>query len=156
MTSSEQQQSAELARLGGTSNVALVVVPIVLVFIIGILAAIAIPAYQDFTIRAQVSEGLYLAAGAKAAVTDYYKDHGAFPEDNETAGLSGPGALSGKFVTSVVVDDGSVVVTYGGNAHVILTDKTIVLSPAASSTGAVTWDCRSAEIQPRHLPAACR
>jgi len=156
ITSSEQQQSAELDRIGGTSSVALVVVPVFLIIMIGILAAIAIPAYQDYTIRAQVSEGLNLAAGAKAAVTEYYQDNGAFPEDNETAGLAEPGWISGSYVTSVVVDDGTVVVTYGGNAHVILTDKTLVLSPAALSSGTVTWECYSTEIQPKHLPAACR
>ncbi len=60
----------------------------IVVAIIGILAAIAIPAYQDYTIRAQVSEGLNLAGGAKAAVAEYTMDRGSFPDDNPIAGLS--------------------------------------------------------------------
>ncbi len=60
----------------------------IVVAIIGILAAIAIPAYQDYTIRAQVSEGLTLAAGAKTAVSEYFLERGAWPTDNATAGLA--------------------------------------------------------------------
>ena len=60
----------------------------IVVAIIGVLAAIAIPAYQDYTIRAQVSEGLTLASGAKAAVSEYYMNHGAWPTDNAVAGLA--------------------------------------------------------------------
>ena len=65
----------------------------IVVAIIGILAAIAIPAYQDYTIRAQVSEGLNLSGAAKAAVTEYFQDQGAFPADNATAGFEAAGAL---------------------------------------------------------------
>ncbi len=60
----------------------------IVVAIIGILAAVAIPAYQDYTIRAQISEGLTLSAGAKAAVSEYFMDRGAWPADNTTASLA--------------------------------------------------------------------
>ena len=156
MTSSEQQQSAELARIGGTSNVVLVVVPIFLVAMIGILAAIAIPAYQDYTIRAQVSEGLNLAGGARAAVTEYYQDTGTLPADNMTAGLEDPDRITGLYVSSLDVENGTIVVTYGIGAHSILLGKSIVLSPDVSDPGIVNWNCGSAEIAPKHLPAACR
>ena len=71
----------------------------IVVAIIGILAAIAIPAYQDYTIRAQVSEGLNLSAGAKAAVTEFFQDQGAFPANNVEAGIETPGNILGKYVT---------------------------------------------------------
>ncbi|MEJ2128762.1 MAG: pilin [Woeseiaceae bacterium] len=154
--SSEEQQAIELARIGGTSNVALVVAPLFIIMLIGILAAIAIPAYQDYTIRAQVSEGLNLAGGAKAAVTEYYQDTGSLPADNMAAGLADPQQISGNYVASIFVDDGVIVVTYGGQAHTILSGNSIVLSPDTTNAGVITWDCGSATIQPKHLPAACR
>ena len=75
----------------------------IVVAIIGILAAIAIPAYQDYTIRAQVSEGLNLSGGAKAAVTEYFQDRGAMPADNTEAGLAASGDIQGKYVSDVDV-----------------------------------------------------
>ena len=78
----------------------------IVVAIIGILAAIAIPAYQDYTIRAQVSEGLNLAGGAKAAVSEYTMDTGNFPVDNTEAGISAAATdINGKYTTSVTVAD---------------------------------------------------
>ena len=70
----------------------------IVVAIIGILAAIASPAYKDYTIREQVSEGLILAGGAKAAVSEYTMDRGTFPTDNATAGLSTAASIDGKYV----------------------------------------------------------
>ena len=75
----------------------------IVVAIIGILAAIAIPAYQDYTIRAQVSEGLNLSGGAKAAVTEYFQDQGAFPVNNAQAGLAPGVNINGKYVSQVLV-----------------------------------------------------
>lgn len=94
-----EQQSLELARAGGTSSVIIIVLPILAIFILGILAAIAIPAYQDYTIRAQVSEGLSLSAAAKAAVAEYYLDVGEVPADNATAGLEQHDRIIGKYVS---------------------------------------------------------
>ena len=91
----------------------------IVVAIIGILAAIAIPAYQDYTIRAQVSEGLNLMGACKAAVTEFYQDQGAFPGDNATAGLEAAANISGKYVTQVAVSGaGLCASTYGGDANV--------------------------------------
>ena len=134
----------------------------IVVAIIGILAAIAIPDYQDYTIRAQVSEGLNLSGGAKAAVTEYFQDRGTMPGDNTVAGLALPAEIAGKYVTSVDVGaNGVITVTYGGiaaEAHAVITGKTLEMTPSTAQAGSVTWDCASAgaAIANKHLPAACR
>ena len=130
----------------------------IVVAIIGILAAIAIPAYQDYTIRAQVSEGLNLAGGAKAAVTEYTQDRGIYPTDNSTAGISVANTIKGKYVASVTVgDDGVVTVAYGSGAHSLINGDSIQLAPTTSA-GSVRWACTSKDnaIANKHLPAACR
>ena len=129
----------------------------IVVAIIGILAAIAIPAYQDYTIRAQVSEGLSLAGGAKAAVTEYYQDRGLMPGDNKTAGLPASNTIGGDYVGDVAVGAGGVItVTYSGaDAHQQINGDSITLTPATTA-GAVNWICDSATIADNHVPAACR
>ena len=128
----------------------------IVVAIIGILAAIAIPAYQDYTIRAQVSEGLNLSAGAKAAVTEYFQDQGAMPADNAEAGIEASGNIAGKYVASVAVAAGVITVTYGGdvNAAVTAAAGTLSLSPTGNA-GSVVWACTS-NMENKWLPAACR
>ena len=127
----------------------------IVVAIIGILAAIAIPAYQDYTIRAQVSEGLNLAGGAKAAVSEYTMDRGTFPTNNALAGLSTAASISGKYVVSVTNASGLITVDYGNSAHTTLAAGNLQLS-AATNAGSVEWICKSADIADKHLPAACR
>jgi type IV pilus assembly protein PilA len=133
----------------------------IVVAIIGILAAIAIPAYQDYTIRAQVSEGLNLSGGAKAAVTEYFQDRGVMPGDNAEAGLAALGEIQGKYVASVsvgAVQDGQIQVTYGKESHAIIDTATLEMTPDTTQPGSVQWTCASAaaSIANKHLPSACR
>jgi len=127
----------------------------IVVAIIGILAAIAIPAYQDYTIRAQVSEGLNLGGGAKTAVSEYFQDRGAWPTDNNEAGLSVAGDIEGKYVTGVAVAANVVTVSYGNDAHAQITGDDLLLT-ATDNTGSIGWACSSADLQDKHMPAACR
>ena len=127
----------------------------IVVAIIGILAAIAIPAYQDYTIRAQVSEGLNLAGGSKVAVTEFYQDTGAFPTTNVMAGVSNAIQINGKYTTQVVIGAaGAITVTYGGAANTNLATGTLTLTPT-DNIGAVEWAC-TASFANKWLPASCR
>ncbi|EMU1581255.1 pilin, partial [Neisseria gonorrhoeae] len=80
----------------------------IVIAIVGILAAVALPAYQDYTARAQVSEAILLAEGQKSAVTEYYLNHGEWPENNTSAGVANPTEIKGKYVQSVTVANGVV------------------------------------------------
>ena len=134
----------------------------IVVAIIGILAAIAIPAYKDYTIRAQVSEGLNLASGAKAAVSEYYMDRGIFPATNAEAGVVPAATIIGRYATDVTVGaNGTITVTYAQpdtHADLVAAGGLLVLTPtAAAAQASVTWDCDTGStIQPKWLPAACR
>ncbi|HFA9004740.1 TPA: pilin, partial [Neisseria gonorrhoeae] len=80
----------------------------IVIAIVGILAAVALPAYQDYTARAQVSEAILLAEGQKSAVTEYYLNHGEWPENNGNAGVASPADIKGKYVKEVEVKNGVV------------------------------------------------
>jgi type IV pilus assembly protein PilA len=130
----------------------------IVVAIIGILAAIAIPAYSDYTIRAQVSEGITLAGGAKAAVSEFVMDRGAFPADNNEAGLSAATDISGRYTTSITNVNGIITIVYGGSgpAHAELAGDTLMLS-AVTSPGSVIWACpTTGTVLAKHRPATCR
>ncbi|ENX3855365.1 pilin, partial [Neisseria gonorrhoeae] len=80
----------------------------IVIAIVGILAAVALPAYQDYTARAQVSEAILLAEGQKSAVTEYYLNNGEWPENNTSAGVASASDIKGKYVESVTVANGVV------------------------------------------------
>jgi type IV pilus assembly protein PilA len=115
----------------------------IVVAIIGILAAIAIPAYQDYTIRAQVTEGLNLASAAKAAVSETYSSTGEWPADNAAAGLGAATEISGKYVSSVEVADNQVTITFGNQANPEIDGDTLLLTAGTSDNGDVVWQCGS-------------
>ncbi len=128
----------------------------IVVAIIGILAAIAIPAYQDYTIRAQISEGLMLSAGAKAAVSEYFMDRGTWPADNSTAGVADKHDIIGKYTEHVEVEDNVIEIKYGYDCHAAIFDEKIELT-AVDNNGSISWTCATAgTIEAKHLPAACR
>jgi type IV pilus assembly protein PilA len=113
----------------------------IVVAIIGILAAIAIPAYQDYTIRAQVTEGLNLASAAKTAVAESFASNQVFPTNNATAGLDVAANINGKYVTQVAVGTGGqITITYGNQATVIA-GKVLQLTPYTSLNNDVSWQC---------------
>ena len=132
----------------------------IVVAIIAILAAIALPAYQDYPIRSQVSEGSVLADGAKTAVAEYYSNRGTPPTNNASAGLATNTSITGKFVSQLTVAAGLITATFGNTlgqrANSAIVGSTLIFSPTFGATaGSTVWKCSSA-IAPKWLPTICR
>ncbi|CNP19478.1 pilin PilE [Neisseria gonorrhoeae] len=148
----------------------------IVIAIVGILAAVALPAYQDYTARAQVSEAILLAEGQKSAVTEYYLNHGKWPENNDSAGVASASKIIGKYVKSVTVTNG--VVTAQMNPSGVnneIKGKKLSLW-AKRENGSVKWFCgqpvkresnnadaddvtddtNGTKIDTKHLPSTCR
>lgn len=145
----------------------------IVVAIIGILASIAIPAYQDYTIRAQVVEAFSITGELKLSIKDYYKDRGRFPANNEEAGVPLPEHLIGNYVSKVEVVDGAMHVQLGNYVNTQLAGQTITIRPifvSASPTSPISWICGyrnppkgmqatgedRTTLELKHLPGACR
>lgn len=131
----------------------------IVIAIIAILAAIAIPAYQNYLIRAQVSEGVNLADGAKAAVWDYVSNFGTFPTSNQVANLPAAASINGNYVSGVNVANGKITVSFADPAtNVAIKSEQLVLSPSMG-TGSITWSCSTASgttLDLKYLPSVCR
>jgi type IV pilus assembly protein PilA len=128
----------------------------IVVAIIAILAAIAIPAYRDYLIRTQVSEGATLTGAAKVAVDEYYANYGVAPGTNGDAGLAAATDIKGDYVDSVTVEDGVITATLDGTkANAALAGKALVLTPTFNA-GSTSWNCTDSTVDPKYLPSSCR
>ncbi|MBH6504714.1 pilin [Neisseria meningitidis] len=145
----------------------------IVIAIVGILAAVALPAYQDYTARAQVSEAILLAEGQKSAVTEYYLNHGIWPSNNTSAGVATSSKIKGKYVKEVEVKNGVVTATMlSSGVNNEIKGKKLSLW-AKRQDGSVKWFCgqpvtRAAanaddvaadstnKIDTKHLPSTCR
>ncbi|HFR8712038.1 TPA: pilin, partial [Neisseria gonorrhoeae] len=113
----------------------------IVIAIVGILAAVALPAYQDYTARAQVSEAILLAEGQKSAVTEYYLNNGEWPKDNGSAGVASASDIKGKYVKEVEVKNGVVTAQMASsNVNKEIKDKKLSLW-AKRQDGSVKWFC---------------
>ncbi|ENS6583278.1 pilin [Neisseria gonorrhoeae] len=151
----------------------------IVIAIVGILAAVALPAYQDYTARAQVSEAILLAEGQKSAVTEYYLNHGEWPKNNDEAGVASSGEIKGKYVESVTVTNGVVTAEMKSDGvNKEIKGKRLSLW-AKRQAGSVKWFCGrpvqranvaaanddkaddvtkddTNAIETKHLPSTCR
>ena len=126
----------------------------IVVAIIGILAAVALPAYSDYTKRAHVSEGLALASGAKNSVTDYFTSEGELPNSNGSAGISSATSITGNAVRSVGIgNSGVITVIYNTKVE---SGTTITITPNTTSGGSITWTCSAGTVDNKFRPANCR
>lgn len=158
---------AIVQRLVGSSSggapAVVAVAAVVGVMFIGVLAAIAIPAYQDYTIRAQVVEGLNLSARLQTSLAQSYAAAGNWPADLASAGLDGAD-YAGHYVSDMDVSGGVILIHYGNAAHRTIAGRTLSLSPTTSTDGSVEWVCGYAagggatatDIPPKYLPSLCR
>ena len=147
----------------------------IVIAIIGILASLAVSAYQTYTVRAQVAEGLQMAAGAKVPIVDSFTNSGAAPIDRAAAGMSpDPTDSRGNYVSQVAVTNGRLDVTFSGpRSHQAIIDKTLSLTPYVTPGNTIIWRCGNAPVpggallqnganhlpatvEPRYLPSSCR
>ncbi|MEM8685503.1 MAG: pilin [Pseudomonadota bacterium] len=147
----------------------------IVVAIIGILASLAVSAYQTYTVRAQIAEGLNMAAGAKAPITDAFTNDGVAPANRAAAGMSpDPTSTRGAYVRSVDISNGRIDITFGGpRAHQDIIGETLSLTPYESEGNTIIWRCGSGPepngnlleggdahqdptLDERYLPSTCR
>ncbi|MEL6447680.1 MAG: pilin [Pseudomonadota bacterium] len=117
----------------------------IVVAIIGILSSLAITAYQTYTIRAQVAEGISIATNAKAGIADIFIDRGEAPADRQVAGLTNDAAdTSGAYVTAVEIDNGRIGITFGNDANASIAGQTLYMTPYETGDLGVVWRCGNA------------
>ena len=148
-----QRQLGELSGRGGTSNIILILVLVFgFIIVIGILAAIAIPAYQDYVTRARTTDAAAFGTRAAESVAQYYYQHKQAPSSLEQSGFANALPQSVKQV-SVDAQNGMVTLTLSGGP---LDGKTLLMQPSLDANKQITWKCLSQEIQDRQLPRQCR
>jgi len=145
----------------------------IVVAIIGILASIAIPSYQDYTVRAQVVEAFSLASELKGSIQEFRKDRGRMPRNNREAGLPEPDKLIGNYVKQIEVADGALHIRMGNHANKLIDGKIITLQPlvvTGSPASPMSWRCglrsipngmegvgdNRTDIERKLLPTTCR
>ncbi len=124
----------------------------IVVAIIGILAAVALPAYQDYTVRAKVSEVMLAASGPKTAIAEWYQTKGSLPAEADSLGVA---TQTSKYVSGVVVTDATGVITATATGDAAITGSTITMTPAAAGNGVLNWTC-GGTILPKYRPASCK
>lgn len=128
----------------------------IVVAIIGILASLAIPAYQNYIIRAQVSEGLVLSGPVQLAVASFLEEKGTFPVDNADAALELPTTYSGSYVSSISVSGAVISIQYGNKANAEISGWDVLIT-ATSNSNSIGWACSSGGIiSDNYLPSSCR
>ena len=129
----------------------------IVVAIIGILAAVAIPSYQDYTKRAHVSEGLSLAGAAKTGIAEYFSSQGVMPVDNTEAGIAPGTQITGNAVVSVTVTSGQIDIVYNTKVSSTAGELNMQLSPTTSA-GSIQWICNNAAttVLAKYRPSNCR
>lgn len=131
----------------------------IVIAIVGILAAVALPAYQDYTARAQMSEALTLAEGQKTAVVEYYSNNDVFPKNNASAGVASASEIVGKYVAKVDVSGNTITSTMKtSGVNKDISGATLVLEGAQKS-GSFTWTCKAGSsngVKDKFLPSSCR
>ena len=124
--------------------------------VIGLLLAIALPTYADYSARAKVSEGISLAGAAKTAVSEYRLSSSQWPSDNAAAGLPAAASITGHDVRSVAVSGAGLITVTFSSMEPALHAKTLVLTPAYGG-GSMTWSCTTGStLEEQYLPADCR
>jgi type IV pilus assembly protein PilA len=143
----------------------------IVVAILGILASLAIAAYQTYTVRSQVSEALVFASGAKVPIVDAYSRDHVLPAGRIEAGMSpAPTDSSGTYISALDIVNGRIEVTFGNQAHPDIAARTLSLTPYLANDDSIVWRCGNAPappgtelvehpeptVEPRYLPSACR
>jgi len=125
----------------------------IVVAIVGILAAVAIPTYQDYTKRSHVSEGIVIAGGAKASVAEFFASNGTWPTGNASVGLPAATSITGNAVTSILVNQSQITITYNTK---VISGNDIVMQASSASIGTITWSCTGGSVEGRYRPYICR
>lgn len=127
------------------------------VAIVGILAAVALPAYQDYTVRGQVSEGFVLSGGVQTAIAEYYAQNGSFPASLGTIGLTDP---VGKYVSDIAevgtATTGTITVTYGLGSNTKINGQTLTLTATDPGSGVINWACAPVTLAQKYVPSSCK